>query len=240
MPRASAAQRGPFVSLVAPLRLPSTTQHGSGHFGAAGQRRFDDAKLDIEKEKRMTLRSYLCALLTAGAILLASGSAGAGELVTPACHHHARFVTDDATYVLGRQRTAGGKAVDIQVYYASKSSYIEPVSVGWQLERADPSPFSTPLLGSSATVLGIYVHRCDGSGWANIASTPFAVYFPTETSSNGELTYSAVFNGELPGERVDPTWECGGEDITISTLIGPQTLRTNTSVEFAYVVEHER
>jgi hypothetical protein len=37
---------------------------------------------------------------------------------------------------------------------------------------------------------------------------------------------------------MSPTFECGGHDITIPTLIGPQTLRTGGTVTFAYVLEH--
>jgi hypothetical protein len=134
--------------------------------------------------------------------------------------------------------TYGSAPADVEVYYAQGKSRIQPVSVGWQLVRANPSPFSTPLLGSSAKMLGVYVRHCDGTGWVRIDGTPFTVYSPTEHTDAGIFTWSGYYNGELPGTRIDPRFECGGNDITISTLVGPQTLRTNTTVDFAYVVEH--
>jgi hypothetical protein len=148
------------------------------------------------------------------------------------------FVVADHTYSLGPQLDAAGAALDVEVSFATKSSVIQPVSVGWQLLRANPSPFTTPLLLRHADVLGVYVKPCDGGPWVALAGTPFVGSTPTETEANGALTWSFFFNGSLPGTRIDPRFECGGHDITISTLIGPQTLRTDTTTEFAYVVAH--
>lgn len=152
-----------------------------------------------------------------------------------------QLVTDDATYQLGPYTHASGGANDIEVWDTFVKSTIKPVSVGWELVRANPSPFSAPLLSNAAGILGVYVRKCDGSGWTNIARTPFAVQQVTEYNdvANGVYDWSGVFNGELPGTRVDPTYECGGYDTVVQTLIGPQTLRTNTVTEFAYVLANK-
>ena len=52
-------------------------------------------------------------------------------------------------------------------------------------------------------------------------------------------TRASCRSSQLPGTRMTPDYECGGNDVTISTLIGPQTLRTNGAVTFAYVLEHK-
>ena len=130
---------------------------------------------------------------------------------------------------------------DIEVWDTFVKSSIKPVSVGWELVRANPSPFSAPLLSNAAGILGVYVRKCDGSGWTNIVHTPFAVQQVSEYNdvAAGVYDWSGVFNGELPGTRVDPTYECGGYDTVVQTLIGPQTLRTNTTTEFAYVLANK-
>src|ERR1043166_4360837 len=107
---------------------------------------------------------------------------------------------------------------------------------GWDALRPDPSPFTTPLLGDTATMLGVYVKRCDpgaAPAWVSISSTPFALFAPTEQASGGRYSYAGAFNASLPGTRMDPAYECGGHDVTIPTLIGPQTLKTGGIVTFA-------
>jgi hypothetical protein len=150
-----------------------------------------------------------------------------------------QFVGSDRKYALGPQTNAKGESVDVEVYYASKTTRVNPVSVGWELLRADPSPFTTALLKGDASMLGVYVKTCEGGNWVAIGTTPFALSSPQEhTDPGGQYTYSGFFNGSLPGTRMTPDYECGGNDITIPTFIGPQTLRTNGEVTFAYVLEH--
>jgi hypothetical protein len=151
------------------------------------------------------------------------------------------FVANDASYQLGPYTRASGGANDIEVFDTFVHSQIRPVSVGWELVRADPSPFVAPLISNAAGIEAVYVRACDGSGWVRIDGTPFAVAAPTEYVDVGAGTYtwSGAFNAELPGTRVDPRYECGGYDIVVPTLIGPQTLRTDTTTEFAYVLANK-
>jgi hypothetical protein len=148
-----------------------------------------------------------------------------------------QFVTADRTYILGPFTMGSGGANDQEVFDSYVTSKIVPMSTGWELVRANPSPFSAALLDNAAGMLGVYVKKCDGSAWVNIQNTPFAVQAVSENVdvAAGLYTWTGVFNAELPGTRIDPTYECGGYDIVVNTIIGPQTLRTNTTTEFAYV-----
>ena len=56
----------------------------------------------------------------------------------------------------------------------------------------------------------------------------------------GRYVWSGTIDSELPGQTIDPTYECGGYDTIVQTYIGPQTLRTNASVRLAYVVQYQR
>jgi hypothetical protein len=149
------------------------------------------------------------------------------------------FETSEGSITLGEQFDANGNLVSLDVGYDSDLSYVVPISFGWGLYRAEIPDFSTPLLLDTATVAQVYVQRCADGVWVPVEETPYAPIYVSESVAAGELSYSPLSpTGPFPGTPVNSTYACGGESITVSTPIGPQTLTTNATVNFAYLVQH--
>ena len=146
------------------------------------------------------------------------------------------FATTDTMYDLAAQTGS-----DIDVYFGHATSHIVRYSFGWYLDRARLPSLTVPLRdANSAALLGVYVRTCDSGEWVPIDDlASFKSSSATEAVSAGLYQYRPVsYPSQLPGTRVDPTYECGGRSITIPTYIGPQTLTTEAKVHYAYVVKH--
>jgi hypothetical protein len=130
-------------------------------------------------------------------------------------------------------------AKQISVYGATGSEFIRQQSVGWELHPALLPSLATPALRSKAELLGVFVKVCATGKWQPIEETPYAPISDSEKVDAGVYSYTPQnLNTTFPGTAVRSTYACGGRFVTIPTLVGPQTLLTDATVEFAYLVEH--
>ena len=133
----------------------------------------------------------------------------------------------------------GTPAEQVSVYSATGSEFIRQQSVGWELHPALLPALSTPALRAKAELLGVFVKVCATGKWQPIEETPYAPLSDSEKVEAGVYTYTPQnLMTTFPGTTVRSTYACGGRYVTIPTLVGPQTLLTDATVEFAYVVEH--
>jgi hypothetical protein len=145
------------------------------------------------------------------------------------------FRASDTTYNLAP--LAGG---DIDVYFAHNTSNVTPQSTGWMLVRGMLPMLTVPAPRTTATLLQAYIRQCSNGVWVPLSSAPaFNVSGASQEVSSNLYQYTpATANNQLPGQQVDPTYECGGYPVTINTRTGPVTLITGAKVQYAYVVRH--
>jgi hypothetical protein len=143
------------------------------------------------------------------------------------------------------ETTAGAFCLDAkaasqtQVYTASAKEWITPQSRGWALNPALLGELKTNALLDDAELLGVFVKVCATGKWVPIEETPYRPLSASEAIVGLDYVYTPQnLNTTFPGTKVRDTYACGGRFVTIPTLIGNQTLLTDASVEFAYVVEH--
>jgi hypothetical protein len=150
--------------------------------------------------------------------------------------HHEYFKARDGWYDLTPNPVRG----DIDVYFGHHTSNIVPYSSGWYLMRGMAPMLTVPAKLSTAELLSLYVRKCGTREWVPVSSvTTFLPSYRTEQVFNNVYQYVPIYNNnQLPGQQVDPAFECGGYPMTINTRNGPVTLTTGAKVQFAYVVRH--
>ncbi|VUD59399.1 hypothetical protein TDB9533_02667 [Thalassocella blandensis] len=150
------------------------------------------------------------------------------------------FKTEDGDYVIGQQDD-----VFTSIYRQSGLTTARPQQTGWALDRAHPEDLQSEIEASYnfATFKGIYVKPCNSNVWINIQNTPYAYYptYVTEYQDQSSYLYDIYYTWPPAyGTQPSDTFACGGEYVTIDTYIGPQQVRTNALVEFAYVIEYSQ
>ena len=150
------------------------------------------------------------------------------------------FKTEDGDYLIGE-----GDGVFTSIYPQSDYTVARPQQTGWALDRAHPESLLVDIEPeyNYATFQGIYVKPCASDVWVNIQDTPYAYYPSYVFESQNGVSYSYdIYYSWSPayGTQPNATFACGGEFITINTYIGPQQVRTNAKVEFAYVIEYSK
>lgn len=153
------------------------------------------------------------------------------------------FLTSDGNYTLGKQLNQWQQESLIQVFTQQGSSTAHPSQTGWYLTRATPVDLSTPIVDgyTYANLKGLYVKPCNASVWVNIQNTVFADILNARYELvNPGINYSVDITTNysmLPGTQPTTEYDCGGTLMPISTRIGTVDVRTDTQVQFAYVVE---
>jgi len=153
------------------------------------------------------------------------------------------FLTEDGNYQLGSQTNQWQEESFIKVFHQKGSSTAVPAQTGWFLSRGTPVDLSTSIVNdfTYGKLKGLYIKPCHSDIWVNIQNTVFADMPNARTELiNPGIDYSVDITTNysmLPGTHPTVEFDCGGNLIPISTRIGAINVRTNTQVEFAYVVE---
>ena len=150
----------------------------------------------------------------------------------------ATFQTSSGSYVLGLQKDASGRTFSYQVETTTDRSYITPYSTGWFTTKASPAADSVPVQFVEAELVGTFVKKAGSTSYDPVTA------YDTYTISpmlNGAWLDIAVDpdTAVYPGVFVDSRYAEGGHTITLQTFIGPQTLLTDATVTFAYLIKQK-
>ena len=150
----------------------------------------------------------------------------------------ATFRTSTATYLLGEQRDSSGRSFNYGVQTTTGSTYITPYSTGWILTKASPGDASVAVQLLDAELVGTFVKKAGSAIYDPVSA--YDSYAITTTMSASWLDIAVSPDTAVyPGTAADPTYAEGGHLVTIPTFTGPQTLLTDASVTFAYLIEQK-
>jgi hypothetical protein len=148
------------------------------------------------------------------------------------------FETSTGSYELGTQTDSTGHVFRYQVVTTTGQSFITPYSTGWYLTKASPTSAVVPVELSSAELVGTFVKRAGSSIYDPVFS--YDGYAITTRTVAGELLiHASPDTFTYPGTKVDAHYAENGRFVTIPTFIGPQTLLTDATVTFAYLIEQQ-
>jgi hypothetical protein len=153
------------------------------------------------------------------------------------------FLTEEGNYQLGKQINQWQEESFIKVFRQQGNSTAVPAQTGWYLNRATPVDLFTNVVDgfTYGKLKGLYIKPCHSDVWVNIQNTVFADMLNARAELlNPGVDYTADITtnyGMLTGTHPTVEFDCGGNLIPVSTRIGTINVRTNTQVEFAYVVE---
>jgi len=147
------------------------------------------------------------------------------------------FETSVGSYALGDQTDAQGRGYRYVVAWTSDVATITPSETGWFMTPARPQTVAVSLAGYvDAELTETFVKRSDAATWDPVDD--YQSYGVTAGVSEGCLlvdvgSYVTIY----PGMPVNTVYASDGRPITVATLIGPQTLLTDASVAFAYLIK---
>lgn len=153
------------------------------------------------------------------------------------------FLTEDGNYQVGKQTNQWQEESFVKVIRQTGSSVATPAQTGWFLSRGTPVDFTTSIADgfTYGKLKGLYIKPCHSDIWVNIQNTVFADMLNARAEIlNPGIDYSFDVTTNysfLTGTYPTVEYDCGGNLIPINTRIGTVNVRTNTQVEFAYVVE---
>jgi hypothetical protein len=140
--------------------------------------------------------------------------------------------------LLGTQKDSGGRSFSYQVETTTGRTYITPFSTGWILSKASPSDDSVAVQFTSAELVGTFVKKAGSTIYDPVSA--YDSYAITATLSPSWLDIAVEpDNAVYPGTMADPKYAEGGHFVTIPTFIGPQTLLTDATVTFAYLIKQK-
>lgn len=154
------------------------------------------------------------------------------------------FDAEDASYELGERLDATGELVNVEVLYDRSASYLTPQSpaTSWIVDRAAAHTQQRSLLLREVEALALYVRRCRGGGWVNVASTPFAADAELlQGVFDGQYVLGHYYGNIQTNVLLDPELECQSEPADLATVVidgDERRVQRVGDVEFAFVVEH--
>ncbi len=150
----------------------------------------------------------------------------------------ATFQTSSGSYVLGPQQDASGRTFSYQIETTTDRTYVTPYSTGWFTTKASPADDSVPVQYVEAELVGTFVKKAGSVIYDPVSAYDTYTIAPTQ---NGEWLDIAVDpdTAVYPGVFVDSRYAEGGHTITLQTFIGPQTLLTDATVTFAYLIKQK-
>ena len=150
----------------------------------------------------------------------------------------ATFQTSSGTYLLGSQKDASGRTFSYQVETNTDRTYVTPYSTGWFLTKASPADDSVPVQYVEAELVGTFVKKAGSVIYDSV--TAYDTYGIAPTQDGAWLDIAVEPDTAIyPGIFVDTRYAEGGHDITLQTFIGPQTLLTDATVTFAYLIKQK-
>ena len=150
----------------------------------------------------------------------------------------ATFQTSGGTYLLGPQQDASGRTFSYQVETTTDRTYVTPYSTGWFLTKASPADASIAVQYVEAELVGTFVKKAGSTSYDPVASYDTYSIAPTLDGAWLDIAVdpdTAIY----PGVMVDSRYAEGGHPITLQTFIGPQTLLTDATVTFAYLIKQK-
>jgi hypothetical protein len=148
------------------------------------------------------------------------------------------FQTSTATYLLGAQLDSSGRTFSYQVETTTGSTSITPYSTGWILSKASPGDDSVAVQLEAAELVGTFVKRAGATIYD--PASAYDSYAITATLSPSWLDIAVEPDSAVyPGTMADPKYAEDGHFVTIPTLIGPQTLLTDATLTFAYLIKQK-
>ena len=148
------------------------------------------------------------------------------------------FQTSAGTFVLGPQQDSLGRTFSYQVVTSTGTTGVTPYSTGWYLTKASPTNAEVSANYAQIDLVGTYVKRASSA-----VHDPVTAYDTYTIDAVHGPNYLGIFvtpdTQQYPGQRVDQTYATGGRFITIPTFIGPQSLYTDATVTFAYLIKQK-
>jgi hypothetical protein len=148
------------------------------------------------------------------------------------------FKTSTGDYLLGNQKDASGRSFSYQIATSSGGTQITPFGTGWFTTRASPTGTEVEVLSAEADLIGAFVKRAGSNLYDPVASYDTYTINALRDPHWLDITVepdTAVY----PGERINQTYAEGGRFVTIQTLIGPQSVYTDATVSFAFLIQQK-
>lgn len=150
----------------------------------------------------------------------------------------ATFQTSSGNYFLGAQQDASGRTFSYQIEVTTGQTFVTPFSTGWVMTKASPRDASISVTHAEAELAGTFVKKAGSNVYDPVSA--YDTYSITPSSSPAWLDIAVVPDTSVyPGQPVNTAYAEGGHPITINTIIGPQTLLTDATVTFAYLVKQK-
>ena len=148
------------------------------------------------------------------------------------------FVTSTGTFVLGPQLDSLGRTFNYEVKTMTGSTFVTPYSTGWFLTKASPVSVDISPTSVQADLVGTFVKRAGSN--VHDPVTAYDTYTIATSHSVGYVSIDVTPDtAQYPGQRIDQTFAEGGRFITIPTFIGPQSVYTDATVTFAYLIKQK-
>lgn len=148
------------------------------------------------------------------------------------------FQTSVGNFVLGPQKDAQGRTFSYQIENTTGTTTITPYSTGWYLTKASPATIEVSPTYVQADLVGTYVRRA-----GSLVHDPVGSYDTYTIDAVHGPDYLDIIvtpdTAQYPGQRVDQTYAAGGRFITVPTFIGPQSLYTDATVSFVYLIKQK-
>ena len=148
------------------------------------------------------------------------------------------FQTSSGTYVLGTQKDTSGRTFSYQVETTTDRTFVTPYSTGWFLTKASPADDSVPVQFVEAELIGTFVKKAGSAIYDPVTAYDTYDIAPTQNGVWLDIAVDAD-TAAYPGVFVDSRYAEGGRSITLQTFIGPQTLLTDATVTFAYLIKQK-
>lgn len=148
------------------------------------------------------------------------------------------FQTSSGSYSLSPQLDASGHTFRYQIEVTTGQTYVTPFQTGWVMTQASPQDASISVAYTEAELIGTFVKKAGSNVYDPVAA--YDTYSITPTSSPAWLDIAVVPDTAIyPGQPIDAAYAEGGHPVTINTIIGPQTLQTDATVTFAYLIKQK-
>ncbi len=148
------------------------------------------------------------------------------------------FHTTLGDFLLANQVDGSGRNFSYQIALSSGSTAITPYGSGWFVTRASPTGTEVEVQSAEAALIGTFVKRAGSDLYDPV--TKYDSYTISSFQSPHWLDITVDPDTAVyPGERSDQTYAEGGHYVTVQTVIGPQSVYTDATVHFAFLIKQK-
>ena len=148
------------------------------------------------------------------------------------------FRTSVGDFLLADQKDAIGRSFSYQIETSTGPTQITPFGTGWFVTRASPSSAEVEVSSIEANLIGTFVKRAGSDVYDPVAKYDSYAISDLHEPRWLDITVDPDISA-YPGEHIDRTYAEGGHFVTVPSLIGPQSVYTDATVSFAFLIKQQ-